>query len=171
MDETSMVLGWLMGRRIAGQRKKQEKQPIGYLYSGVTVPDVPEYDSSIVLPKLPEWEEETYPKALLFRGHNSYGIESGREIALICTKSPVDWSFISVPAGEYRLFLIDLDAEETKWEEGSASENFGLGTGFFMPVWANYEVSGSTYWEVEGEDNVWHDFILTPADPIPVYDP
>lgn len=49
MDKTSLTLGWLVGRRIAGQRSR--KEPIAYLYNGVQ------------LPPLPEWDREMYPYA------------------------------------------------------------------------------------------------------------
>jgi hypothetical protein len=52
MDKTSLTLGWLVGRRIAGQRTKQ-KTPIAYLYNGVQ------------LPPLPEWDREKYPYAVI----------------------------------------------------------------------------------------------------------
>lgn len=35
MDKTSMILGWLAGRAIAGQRRGQEKEPVAYLENGV----------------------------------------------------------------------------------------------------------------------------------------
>lgn len=53
MDKTSMTLGWLVGRQIAGQRRTQEKQPIAYLYNGVQ------------LPPLPELDREKYPYAVI----------------------------------------------------------------------------------------------------------
>lgn len=44
IDRVSMLQGWLMGRRIAGQRKvagEAEKTPTGYLYNGVQLPELP----------------------------------------------------------------------------------------------------------------------------------
>ena len=165
MDETSIAFGWMVGKQIAGIQKKQDMQPIGYLYSGVTVPDVPEFDSSMVLPKLPEWDEGTYPKAFLVRTQEGLGIKGGKEVALICTKSPVDTIFIEAPAGEYRLFLIDMDAGEIQWEEDAASEELFISWGLIIPVWANYEMQGRTTY-----NGNYCDFVLTPTDPIPVYE-
>lgn len=54
MGKTSMTLGWLVGRQIVGQRRTQEKQPIAYLYNGVQ------------LPPLPEWDKEIYPYAVIY---------------------------------------------------------------------------------------------------------
>ena len=58
-DPISLTLGWLVGRRIAGQRGKKievpedDKTPIAYLYNGVQ------------LPKLPEWDRGKYPYATI----------------------------------------------------------------------------------------------------------
>lgn len=52
MDKTSLTLGWLAGRRIAGQRTKR-KVITGYCYNGT------------VLPALPEWDREMYPHVIL----------------------------------------------------------------------------------------------------------
>lgn len=35
MDKTSMILGWLVGRAVAVQRKGQERVPVAYLENGV----------------------------------------------------------------------------------------------------------------------------------------
>ena len=64
IDPISLIMGWLVGRRIAGQRGKKQKEPIAYLYNGVR------------LPKLPEWDRERYPFAALnfiYSGENLLG--------------------------------------------------------------------------------------------------
>lgn len=33
IDPTSMLIGWLMGRQIAGQRSKVQKVPVKYMYN------------------------------------------------------------------------------------------------------------------------------------------
>ena len=61
MDKTSMTLGFLVGRQIAGQRKTAEKVPIAYLYNGVQ------------LPPLPEWDTEAYPYVFYTNGFMGIG--------------------------------------------------------------------------------------------------
>lgn len=51
MDKTSMTLGCLVGRQIAGQRRKP---PVAYLYN------------SLRLPALPEYDKTAYPYAIIF---------------------------------------------------------------------------------------------------------
>lgn len=58
MGKTSMTLGWLVGRQIAGQRSKQ-KTIVGYSYNGT------------VLPALPDWDKETYPYAAIVFNSNT----------------------------------------------------------------------------------------------------
>lgn len=51
MDKKIMTMGFLAGRSIAGMRRA--KEPVAYLYNGVR------------LPKLPEWDREAYPYAVI----------------------------------------------------------------------------------------------------------
>lgn len=53
IDRTSLTMGWLVGRQIAGMRTETGKTPVAYLYNGVQ------------LPALPEWDKETYPHAFI----------------------------------------------------------------------------------------------------------
>ena len=53
MNKSSRLLGFLVGRQIAGQRRAVEKVPVAYLYNGVR------------LPALPEWDREAYPYAFI----------------------------------------------------------------------------------------------------------
>jgi hypothetical protein len=55
MDKTSMTLGFLVGRQIAGQRRAVKKTIIGYNYNGTVLPDINKV-----------WEDkETYPYAYI----------------------------------------------------------------------------------------------------------
>ena len=54
MDKTSMTLGWLVGRQIAGMRAKK-KTLVGYMYNDVgPYPEPPE-----------EWDQDVYPFAFV----------------------------------------------------------------------------------------------------------
>ena len=49
IDHKAMLQGWIVGKRLAAMRGK--RKPVAYLYNGVW------------LPKLPEWDKEQYPYA------------------------------------------------------------------------------------------------------------
>ena len=66
MDKTSMTLGWLVGRQIAGHRRKKGTL-VGYSYNGV------------ILPALPEWDREEYPYAFMHKAMR-YQLWVGKEI-------------------------------------------------------------------------------------------
>jgi hypothetical protein len=53
MNKSSRLLGFLVGQQIAGQRRAVEKVPVAYLYNGVR------------LPALPEWDRSVYPYAMI----------------------------------------------------------------------------------------------------------
>ena len=53
LDHTALAQGWWVGKRLAAMRVKRE--PVAYLYNGVR------------LPPLPEWDKAKYPNALLTR--------------------------------------------------------------------------------------------------------
>ena len=48
------LAAYFLGRRIAGQRRKQERVPVAYLYNGVRLPGLPK-----------EWNPETHPYLVL----------------------------------------------------------------------------------------------------------
>jgi hypothetical protein len=153
MDKTSLTLGWLVGRRIAGQRTKQ-KTIIGYSYNGV------------VLPTLPEWDKETYPYAVMTTNTQGGVVTSVRIVAysepmhLVLNTASVGSSYyLGVKAGNPFLttgawyFISHPTAEFT---EKTLSYDY-LYTD--EPHWANYDVldkDGSVY--------------LAASDPIPVYE-
>ena len=88
-DPISMTMGWLVGRRIAGQRGKQivpdvPKEPIAYLYNGVR------------LPKLPEWDKEKYPYAFIQTfGDTSGDPEYDYAYWLVCMSASADYFYHS----------------------------------------------------------------------------
>ena len=53
IDPTAMLLGWLVGKQIAGQRGNEPKKIVAYLYN------------SVELPELPEWDKTVYPYAVI----------------------------------------------------------------------------------------------------------
>ena len=159
MDKTSMTLGYLVGRQIAGQRRVVEKTPIAYLYNGVQ------------LPPLPEWDDKTYPYALIAHGGiNDNGSTPWAYLYLSTTELYRDRSsnLISIvlkgsDSGSAIRYKIDIENGDTDW---SLDTNFsktysadGQVATHNLVGWANYKV----YNKVTGG---YFEF----TDPIPVYE-
>jgi hypothetical protein len=73
MDKTSLTLGWLVGRRIAGQRRTKlpdepEKEPIGYIYGETYDGEYTWLEDTIYgpLPSEEEWNRTEYPYAVMY---------------------------------------------------------------------------------------------------------
>lgn len=86
-DPTSMLMGWLVGRAIAGQRGVP--YPVAYLYNGVR------------LPKLPEWDREMYPYAYISDMYpDSENLAQKSRFILTFANPKAYWT---VSGGRYRL--------------------------------------------------------------------
>jgi hypothetical protein len=59
LDPTSLLMGWLVGESVKAMLSKQ-KEPVAYLYNGVR------------LPALPEWDKSKYPYAYLLNLPGGY---------------------------------------------------------------------------------------------------
>ncbi len=136
MDKTSLTLGWLVGRRIAGQRTK--KTLVGYSYNGV------------VLPALPEWDDKTYPYAVIYvdstTGKYCCVFEKTKQRVIVST-------FISLWASYYQM-------------DSGVWENRGSGTVGGKIVWANHDVY---YANNEENGELSGTLYLSASNPIPVY--
>ena len=75
MDAKSFANGFLCGLMGKGVLRGN-KEPVAYLYNGVR------------LPKLPEWDRESYPYAYL-SSHNSTSSGGNGDYLLFCTSEPV----------------------------------------------------------------------------------
>lgn len=130
-----MTMGWLVGRMIAGMRGKRE--PVAYLYNGVR------------LPKLPEWDKETYPYAYL-----EYADKAS---TLYCVKSTATvgdgylW-FPNDTEGIRCVLLLE------KW--GGYSDYSPSSINADRIIWANVDVLNYA------DGSVW----LAASDPVPVYE-
>lgn len=122
MDKTSMTLGYLVGKQIAGQRRTQERQPIAYLYNGVQ------------LPPLPEWDRDMYPYAFMHKALH-YQLWVGEEITY-------NGANIGI-AGAYLHYYSD----NAEWIELSGGTDVMI-CGIQDVEWANFDVlnsDGSVY--------------------------
>lgn len=140
-----MTLGYLVGRQIAGQRKTQEKEPIAYLYNGVQ------------LPPLPEWDREMYPYAVLTRwSRERWRVYYSPEKAIY--KGSVSNPLILTP--DSGAPVIEHILNDGVWGEGIAKEDWAMTNIITEYWWANHDIlndDGTLY--------------LAASDPIPVYEP
>ena len=149
MERNSVVGSISMAVMLAGKHTQEEQTPVAYLYNGVR------------LPKLPEWDRVKYPYAILIYHEGTlFGIKNGHW--LYCSNSPFVWNADtsignSAPTDGYLRTAINGGA--TEW--GAVGEMSGSSATTIRgtAVWANHDVcneDGTTY--------------LPASDPIPVYE-
>ena len=141
LDPASMLMGWLVGRAVASHRGKRE--PVAYLYNGVR------------LPPLPEWDKETYPYAFL--GYSKRGdiMDDFPNYMMFFAK---EVSFEYTTANAWGVYA-DTECEYYRvsgW--GDVKQNASAVTTSII-TWANFDV--------QNEDGT---LFLAASDPIPVYE-
>ena len=151
-DPISMTMGWLVGRRIAGQRGKR-KEPIAYLYNGVRLPHIP--DS--ILSK--------YPYVVIFRVNNPsmpdhgdyylYGAKK-RWVMNDVTSNNSGLPYWDVDIGYYRFRYSVVNDE---WSFSAQVDN-GFDQTLYILVWANHNV----YYLSDNR------LAFSASEPIPVYE-
>ena len=154
MDKNAISLGLRIGRILAGQRKA--RVPVAYLYNGVRSP------------KLPEWNREKYPNALLV--HSNVPI-FGNQAWLYLFKSEKQKDYLvngkykfAFEAGEEYLqsyIRTSQDGDLSQKVFPAPQEYTANATGAFADtaLWSNYTVKnwdGSVY--------------LAASEPVPVYE-
>lgn len=165
IDPISMTMGWLVGRRIAGQRGKKQKEPIAYLYNGVR------------LPKLPEWDKEKYPYAAIECYETASGFyyrltvvskdaiyKTGNDSIILSGTEGRYWAIRDDDYGPENDFAID-GGDFTSWGDSKTlSEDTAYiyyGTHVWSearPLWTNFDFKydGKVY--------------ISASEPIPVYE-
>lgn len=139
----------------AASRGVLRRTPIAYLYNGVQ------------LPGLPEWDVETYPYAVI--AQNMDPVNNQYYAWLWCAKSPFTWIkflskgyFKSNPSdkGIYCRCPIDGGTEWTAFVEEDTTESGYVASGANSEgVWANHDV-------FDASGNV----VLSASEPVPVYE-
>lgn len=133
------------------------REPIAYLYNGVQ------------LPGLPEWDKETYPYAWISKGQYSNQYTLHISTGLVNYRSWGDKGTlfylypISVPISVQQAYLSEDELDNGEWEftwSKTYEENpVDSSSGFGLPIWSNFDVmnhyDSSTY--------------LAASDPVPVY--
>lgn len=166
MDKTSLTLGWLVGKQIAGQRKAVEKQPVAYLYNGVTAKDINEV-----------WtDKKTYPYAFLARLGTSSTIRLYLTTSLCCAR---------FEDGELHGFYVDEDCTMMVYNQASSdfSWYFFKKTTYkakqvdttMNPLWTSEDMKRVNYlgWSYEISDYAYElteEIALPTSKPIPVFE-
>ena len=163
IDPNSLLQGYLVGCRLRAMRSK--KEPVAYLYNGVR------------LPKLPEWDTEGYPNAVIFEhGLNSdiyvpgFGAwVSEKEIFVRCRTSSAGDAIVEIRT-QPPLMHMDYGHGEEVWDGGSkewTQTSYVVGQTLYNNdvqksriVWANHDI-----FEEDGTL-----YFAKCADPIPVYE-
>lgn len=152
IDMKAVLLGNAVRAYLAG-RGVGSKTPVAYLYNGVQ------------LPALPEWDKETYPYATIVGialGSNEFNyqliysdVQCGR---VDSWTSGVRFASDN-HTGAY-ISRVCYNSTPDKWEAPTTNDS---GDPFLVPcpaVWANYDVL----------DKIDGGVLLTASDPIPVYE-
>lgn len=145
MDKTIMTIGYLMGRTIAGQRMGQKKQPVAYLYNGVR------------LPKLPEWDQEMYPYACIYRS-----VYPTSWVNLLCSSIPFVYSngIVTTENEAHAVLNYLYMGTEPRWTlQTTSGEKPGAYGTETLPFWTDTDICS------EGGEPY-----LEKSEPVPVYE-
>lgn len=142
----SFKLGLALG--LTGKALPFKREPVAYLYNGVR------------LPKLPEWDKEKYPYAAILSFNEDYSVW----VDLYVAENPLYLERISggncIPRNtQYMHWSMDGIAVQD-WGQGNPNRTIGGGVNVGLPVyvWSNYD-----YLYDDGE--LYH----SATNPVPVY--
>lgn len=149
IDPTSLFLGWLVGRQIAGMRGKQPVTPdepsgeiVGYMYNGVQLPDI----NAV-------WDKEAYPYAYIVSMEGATGLFVSADMPTVVSVDGVEYIYVADGAVGISALV------ENAWGE----MGYGTGGGSEAPltatVWSNHDI-------LNADGTVY----LKASDPIPVYE-
>lgn len=146
IDPTAMLLGWLIGKRIAGQRGNEKKEPVAYLYNGVRLPDINKV-----------WtDKETYPYvAIGGSSSGSYNLMAFSELPR--HKSPE--GFYREDGEKLHYCSWSRPVNFSNWIQPSVNPWENLTTGIGTLKWSNFDV-------YDQDGNIK----LAASDPVPVYE-
>lgn len=143
LDPLSLWLGWKAGNWVARQRGKA-KQPVAYLYNGVR------------LPALPEWDKAKYPYVYISNGFSGIGRNYVCFQNIEYGKTDDGSRCIVVPVGTGMSGLYSND----QWKEPTVTtEEKRIAIPNSTMLWANFDVLD--------EDGT---VCLAASEPVPVYE-
>lgn len=144
MSKATFMLGFIAGVTSVGG--VSAKEPVAYLYNGVR------------LPKLPEWDKTAYPYAIIT-------VSSTDVYRLSLSTQVFDYSGLAkvttaAPTKAYKLV-------DGQWEWISDKESGTYTLSLISPVWSNHDVLYSDYFE---NDGLAGKVMIAASDPVPVYE-
>lgn len=149
-DPTSWRTGFELG--LAGfsfPYSKPRRKPTAYLYNGIR------------LPALPEWDREKYPYAAIGKWLDVYQLYLSTVPLTYRNAVPNIWYFDATENGEALVYQTTTDT--MIWEEQTRKE-FTAGQAVYVtvgePHWADYDIYHYTSGNVA----------LAASDPVPVYE-
>lgn len=144
-DHYSFQVGIALGLASVGQFKETQKEPVAYLYNGVR------------LPKLPEWDREKYPYAVITR-NDMYPysvVVSSHPCYFNDTEGESKVLYIDVEEYTGQIYIRTADApNEFVWKQDDPFYGFSSD----YAIWSNFDLytkSGTLY--------------LSASEPTPVY--
>ena len=141
IDYKVMLQGWIVGKRLAAMRVKRE--PVAYLYNGVR------------LPKLPEWDAVAYPYACIYQVYGEY-VLACMNVQCAYRTSTIGTGYVTIPHRKWCTFSYRGGVWEAQAVDVEINDYTSVNSELY---WANYDVSttGGTLY-------------LAASDPVPVYE-
>ena len=129
------LAAYFLGRRIAGQRRKQERVPVAYLYNGVRLPNVPARDKA------------TYPNELVTMST----LDSGEtRFRFYCMRSSYPYIaangsviLAGAPDPDKNLLVTSLITGESEWPDFKESSLIGS-TKIANVLWSSVDIKDET---------------------------
>lgn len=140
------LAAYFLGRRIAGQRRKQDRVPVAYLYNGVRLPGLPE-----------EWNPETHPFAFVVITNNI--LTGNKERATLYVAPSTTPGMTNIGIGNNSMYTyVDVDDISSGWSEFTVMPD---GNRIVMQniKWTNFDIYTS-----DGT------LVMGASDPVPVYE-
>lgn len=156
------LAAYLLGRRIAGQRRKQDRVPVAYLYNEITAP------------KLPARDEEKYPYLIMY---DNYFMYTGGAMVYYLSEpfvierrntdegsDPEDWYMRKKDGSPFDVIWRHYNKyDDSVWGDESKmtvqKTEVEILTSIKSHCWANYDV-------MDTNGNLW----LSASKPVPVYE-
>ena len=157
MSKETFMLGFIAGVTSGGGAAR--KEPVAYLYNGVR------------LPKLPEWDKTAYPYVLITYQYGRYYVTIANVKQAANLVPGVDYWGSFTANGKF----ISYSLTDGDWVGGTTEHtaNSGVLNGRYDEegfVWANHDIYVQE-WTSNSTPAIPTDTILLPAsDPIPVYE-
>lgn len=146
-DPTSWRTGFELGLAGFSFPYSKPRKPTAYLYNGIR------------LPALPEWDRGVYPYAVLQWREEVAGSQSVETRLFVSTEPPYKGSlFCIIPVGSSGV-VYKLNEKNEWYAHTSWTPNLDMSGSLVVPHWSNYDM-------LKSDGTVY----LAASDPVPVYE-